>query len=147
MKKLFLFAAVMFSSILFSACSEDDNKESQTSQKLLKQIEEISADKTIYYDFSYDDQQRLAEVSIHGGYIHGDVDFTYTTVSALNITAAADLIMTLHLFLIITVMSPNSMLMARPTGDMNTKTVMCPKNRVQVLLVPFFGLIVGRTVI
>lgn len=78
MKKLFLFAAVMFSSILFSACSEDDNKESQTSQKLLKQIEEISADKTIYYDFSYDDQQRLAEVSIHGGYIHGDVDFTYT---------------------------------------------------------------------
>jgi len=70
-----------------------------------------------------------------------------TTVSALNITAAADLIMTLHLFLIITVMSPNSMLMARPTGDMNTKTVTCPKNRVQVLLVPFFGLIVGRTVI
>ena len=47
MQKLFLFAAVMFSSILFSACSEDDNKESQTSQKLLKQIEEISADKTI----------------------------------------------------------------------------------------------------
>ena len=78
MKKLFLFAAVMFSSISFSSCSEDDNKENQTSQKLLKQIEEISADKTIYYDFSYDDQQRLAEVSIHGGYIHGDVDFTYT---------------------------------------------------------------------
>ena len=78
MKKLFLFAAVMFSSISFSSCSEDGNKESQTSQKLLKQIEEISADKTIYYDFSYDDQQRLAEVSIHGGYIHGDVDFTYT---------------------------------------------------------------------
>ena len=78
MKKLFLFAAVMFSSISFSSCSEDGNKESQTSQKLLKQIEEISADKTIYYDISYDDQQRLAEVSIHGGYIHGDVDFTYT---------------------------------------------------------------------
>ena len=151
MKKLFLFAAVMFSSISFSSCSEDGNKENQTSQKLLKQIEEISADKTIYYDFSYDDQQRLAEVSIHGGYIHGDVDFTIpiqTTVSALNITAAADLIMTLHLFLIITVMSPNSMLMARPAGDMNTKTVMCPKNRIIiVLLLPIFGLIVGRTVI
>ena len=143
MKKLFLFAAVMFSSISFSSCSEDGNKESQTSQKLLKQIEEISADKTIYYDFSYDDQQRLAEVSIHGGYIHGDVDFTYTYT-----TAAADLIMTLHLFLIITVMSPNSMLMARPAGDMNTKTVMCPKNRIIiVLLLPIFGLIVGRTVI
>jgi len=71
-----------------------------------------------------------------------------TTVSALNITAAADLIMTLHLFLIITVMSPNSMLMARPAGDMNTKTVMCPKNRIIiVLLLPIFGLIVGRTVI
>lgn len=36
MKKLFLFAAVMFSSISFSSCSEDGNKESQTSQKLLK---------------------------------------------------------------------------------------------------------------
>ena len=64
MKKLFLFAEVMFSSISFSSCSEDGNKESQTSQKLLKQIEEISADKTIYYDFSYDDQQRLAEAAL-----------------------------------------------------------------------------------
>ena len=136
MKKLFLFAAVMFSSILFSACSEDDNKESQTSQKLLKQIEEISADKTIYYDFSYDDQQRLAEVAsmvVISMVMSILLIPIQTTVSALNITAAADLIMTLHLFLIITVMSPNSMLMARPTGDMNTKTVTCPKNRVQVL--------------
>ena len=80
MKKLFLFAAVMFSSILFSACSEDDNKESQTSQKLLKQIEEISADKTIYYDFSYDDQQRLAKVIVDGDicYSNGDLTYTYT---------------------------------------------------------------------
>lgn len=78
MKKLFLFAAVMFSSILFSACSEDDNKESQTSQKLLKQIEEISADKTIYYDFSYDDQQRLAKVIVDGDICYSNGDFTYT---------------------------------------------------------------------
>ena len=79
MKKLFLFAAVMFSSISFSSCSEDGNKESQTSQKLLKQIEEISADKTIYYDFSYDDQQRLAKVTINGDHdFCGDYPYTYT---------------------------------------------------------------------
>ena len=151
MKKLFLFAAVMFSSISFSSCSEDGNKESQTSQKLLKQIEEISADKTIYYDFSYDDQQRLrklASMVVISMVMSILLIPIQTTVSALNITAAADLIMTLHLFLIITVMSPNSMLMARPAGDMNTKTVMCPKNRIIiVLLLPIFGLIVGRTVI
>ena len=150
MKKLFLFAAVMFSSISFSSCSEDGNKESQTSQKLLKQIEEISADKTIYYDFSYDDQQRLAEVSIHGGYIHGDVDFTYTYTDdriSVKYNSSSGSYYDAA-FLIITVMSPNSMLMARPAGDMNTKTVMCPKNRIIiVLLLPIFGLIVGRTVI
>ena len=78
MKKLFLFAAVMFSSISFSSCSEDDNKENQTSQKLLKQIEEISADKTIYYDFSYDDQQRLAKVIVDGDICYSNGDFTYT---------------------------------------------------------------------
>ena len=78
MKKLFLFAAVMFSSISFSSCSEDGNKENQTSQKLLKQIEEISADKTIYYDFSYDDQQRLAKVIVDGDICYSNGDFTYT---------------------------------------------------------------------
>ena len=52
-----------------------------------------------------------------------------TIVSALNITIMVTIhgIMTLHLFLIITVMLPNSILMARPAGDMNTKTVMCPQ--------------------
>lgn len=88
MKKLFLFAAVMFSVVLFSACTEDDNsactednnKEgNQTSQKLLKQIEIISGSATWYYNFSYDDQQRLAKVIIDGDHdFCGDYLYTYT---------------------------------------------------------------------
>ena len=79
MKKLFLFAAVMFSSILFSACSEDDNKENQTSQKLLKQIEKIFRNGTCYYNFSYDDSGRLAKVTINGDHdFCGDYPYTYT---------------------------------------------------------------------
>lgn len=79
MKKLFLFAAVMFSSISFSSCSEDDNKESQTSQKLLKQIEEIFRNGTCYYNFSYDDSGRLAKVTINGYHdFCGDYPYTYT---------------------------------------------------------------------
>ena len=79
MKKLFLFAAVMFSSILFSACSEDDNKENQTSQKLLKQIEKIFRNGTCYYNFSYDDSGRLAKVTINGDHdFCVDYPYTYT---------------------------------------------------------------------
>ena len=79
MKKLFLFAAVMFSSISFSSCSEDDNKENQTSQKLLKQIEKIFRNGTCYYNFSYDDSGRLAKVTINGDHdFCGDYPYTYT---------------------------------------------------------------------
>ena len=79
MKKLFLFAAVMFSSISFSSCSEDGNKESQTSQKLLKQIEKIFRNGTCYYNFSYDDSGRLAKVTINGDHdFCGDYPYTYT---------------------------------------------------------------------
>ena len=82
MKKLFLFAAVMFSSISFSSCSEDDNKENQTSQKLLKQIEKIFRNGTCYYNFSYDDSGRLAKVTINGDHdFCGDYPYTDDRIS------------------------------------------------------------------